>query len=106
MSFRRKSEVQRLLEQLQQAEQRAGQAEQRALAEQQARQTAEQQALAERRRNRLTTFEEFIRCAHNHLSKPLEVQTDKSLSTKGSITSPKNRMCPIRLRPWTEFPQT
>jgi len=32
------------------------------------------------------------------------MQTDKSLSTQGSITSPKNKPCPTLLKPWTDFP--
>ena len=37
------------------------------------------------------------------LSKPLRIQSDKSLSTQGSITSPKNKPCPTSLVLWTDF---
>ena len=97
MASRRESEVQRLLEQLHDAKLRARQeeqsvqAEQRVQAEHRARQAAEQragqaeqEARDERRRTQLTTFEQFIRNAHDHLSKPLQVQ-NKSLSTKRRI---------------------
>ncbi|KAH6667473.1 hypothetical protein B0J14DRAFT_489782 [Halenospora varia] len=48
-------------------------------------------------------FDAICAC-HTLLSKPLRIQTDKSLSTQGSITSPKNKPCPTLLRPWTDFP--
>jgi hypothetical protein len=51
-----------------------------------------------------TTFEEYIQTCHALLSKPLHIQTDKSLSTQGSITSLKNKPCPTLLKPWMEFP--
>ena len=75
----------------QQAEQRAGQAEQRVLEEQS--------------RNQLTTFEEYLEACHVLLSKPLTIQSDKSLATKGSMTTPQGRICPTYLRPWDDFPQ-
>jgi hypothetical protein len=46
----------------------------------------------------------FVRRHHTLLSKQLRIQTDKSLSTQGSITSTKNKPCPTLLTPWTEFP--
>jgi hypothetical protein len=64
----------------------------------------EQLLQEERRKTRPTTFEEYIRACHALLSKPLRIQTDKSLSTQGSITSPKNKPCPTFLKPWTDFP--
>jgi len=68
------------------------------------RQEAESRAQIEGKKTRPTTFEEYIRACHTLLSKPLRIQTDKSLSTQGSITSPKNKPCPTLLRPWTDFP--
>ncbi|PMD60202.1 uncharacterized protein K444DRAFT_494177, partial [Hyaloscypha bicolor E] len=53
---------------------------------------------------RPTSFEEYIRACHTLLSKPLFIQTDKSLSAQGSIASPKNKPCPTLLKPWTDFP--
>jgi hypothetical protein len=58
----------------------------------------------EQTKTRPTTFEEYIRTCHILLSKPLCVQTDKSLSTQGSITSPKDKPCPTLLKPWKDFP--
>ncbi|CZT13612.1 uncharacterized protein RAG0_17113 [Rhynchosporium agropyri] len=51
-----------------------------------------------------TTIEEYLRACHTFLSKPLCIQTDKSLSTQGSITSTKNKPCPTLLKPWPNFP--
>jgi hypothetical protein len=68
------------------------------------RQEAESRTQIEGKKTRPTTFEEYIRACHTLLSKPLRIQTDKSLSTQGSITSPKNKPCPALLKPWTDFP--
>jgi hypothetical protein len=58
----------------------------------------------EQRKTRHTTFEEYIGFCYKFISKPLHVQTDKSLSTQGSIASPKNKPRPTLLKPWTDFP--
>lgn len=76
------SQLQLLQEKLRQAEQRAEQAEEKA---------------------RRTTLEEFLE-ACQHLSQSISVQTDKSLSTQGSTTSPKGKCCPTILQPWLAFP--
>jgi len=52
---------------------------------------------------RQTTFEELLESCY-HLSRSMSVQTDKSLNTQGSTTSPKGKCCPITLRPWEDFP--
>jgi hypothetical protein len=79
-------------------------AEARAAEEQRNRQEAECRAQAEQKKTRPTTFKEYIRACHTLLSKPLRIQTDKTLSTQGSITSIKHKPCPTLLKPWTEFP--
>ena len=86
-------------------------ADERAEQERRRAEEADERAEQERRRaedegkkTRPTTFEEYIRACHTLLSKPLRIQTDKSLSTQGSITSPKNKPCPTLLKPWTDFP--
>ncbi|KAF8856866.1 hypothetical protein BDZ45DRAFT_789772, partial [Acephala macrosclerotiorum] len=68
------------------------------------RQEVESRAQIEGKKTRSTIFEEYIRACYTLLSKPLRIQTDKSLSTQGSITSPKNKPCPTLLKPWTNFP--
>jgi hypothetical protein len=115
MSSRRDSDFARLEQLLQEerrnrqeADERAKEAEERAElprrraederrraeGEQRNRQEAESRAQIERKKTRPTTFEEYIRACHALLSKPLRIQTDKSLSTQCSITSPKNKPCP------------
>ena len=91
---------------LREADERAEQERKRADEEQRNRKKADERAELERQRaedeqkkTRRTTFEEYIQTCHTLLSKPLRVQTDKSLSTQGSITSPKNKPCPTLLKP-------
>ena len=83
------SQLQLLQEKLRQVEQRAEQERQRA-------EQAEE-------RTRQTTLEELLASCHD-LFQSMSVQTDKSLSTQGSITSPKGKRCPTMLKPWNEFP--
>jgi hypothetical protein len=118
MSSRRESDFERLEQLLREADERAKEANERAEQERRRaederrraederrnRQEAESRAQIEEEKTRPTTFEEYIRACHTLLSKNLRIQTDKSLSTQGSITSPKNKPCPILLKPWTDFP--
>lgn len=53
-----------------------------------------------RKRNRLTTFGEFIQHCHDLLWKPLRAEV-RSRSTTGTIPPPTGKYCPLRLRPWT-----
>lgn len=104
MSSRRDSDFARLEQMLQEADERAEKERQRADDEQRNRQEAESRAQIEANKTRPTTFEEYIHACHTLLSRPLRIQTDKSLSTQGSITSPKDKPCPTLLKPWTDFP--
>ena len=70
---------------------------------QQQLQKEQQNYRQEEQKTRPTTFEEYIRLCHIHLSMPLCIQTNKSLTTKGSITSSKNKACPTLLKPWSDF---
>ncbi|KAJ5641197.1 hypothetical protein N7490_005197 [Penicillium lividum] len=56
--------------------------------------------LAEKERNRQTTFIEFISYCHNLLSRPLKAATP-SRSTTGSVPLPRGKHCPTRLRLWS-----
>lgn len=89
-----------------QAEQRQQQAEQERQQAEQERQQAEQERQYERQRNQPTTLDEFLEGCHVYISKPLTVQTDRSLSTGGGITRPNNKHYPQRLRQWTHLPDT
>lgn len=118
MSSRRESDFERLEQLLREANERAKEANERAERErrraedeQRNREQADERAEQGRRRaeeqekkTKPTTFEEYLRACHALLSKPLRIQTDKSLSTQGFITNPKNKPCPTLLKPWTDFP--
>jgi hypothetical protein len=95
--------VQKLREQLRQAEERAEQAEARARDEQANRLRAERRAQEERTRNENTTFRDFLKLCHSALFRPILTQADKTLTTKGSITNPKGRKCPTFLRLRDDF---
>jgi hypothetical protein len=86
------------------ADERAELERRRAAAEQRNRQEAESRAQSEGQNTGPTTFEAYIRACHTLLPKPLRIQTDKSLGTQGSVTSPKNKPCLTLLKPWTDFP--
>jgi hypothetical protein len=85
------NEVEHLRRQLRAAQERAGAAEERA------------GAAEERSEN--TTLPKFLELCHKFFSEPLRVQTDRSLTTKGSITSPRGKKFPTYLRPWHDFPE-
>ncbi|KAI9841266.1 MAG: hypothetical protein M1837_000802 [Sclerophora amabilis] len=55
------------------------------------------------KRSQHTTFGEYLKYSHELLSKPFTVQENVVLSTKGSITQPKDKICPTYLRPWDDF---
>jgi hypothetical protein len=69
------------------------------------KQKAEERALrAEQERDRTkTTFEEYLDLCHTHFSKSLSIQSDRSRSTQGTVTAPKNRCYPRKLLPWEGF---
>jgi hypothetical protein len=90
MSSRQESDFMCLEQRLREAEEQAEQKQRCAEEEQQ--------------KTRHTTFKEYICTCYIFLSKLLCVQTDKSLSTQGSITSSKNKPCLTLLKPWTDFP--
>lgn len=53
-----------------------------------------------------TTLTEFLSLCHEHLSKSISVQDDKSLSTKGDLSNPKGKLYPDYLQPWEDFLDT
>ena len=80
-------------------EQRLRETEQR-----RAQKAEEDKQKAEERANTLnTTFEEYLKLCHTHLSKSLSIQADKSRSTQGTVTSPKNKCYSNKLRQWEGF---
>ncbi|RAL59462.1 hypothetical protein DID88_006578 [Monilinia fructigena] len=55
---------------------------------------------------RKTTLAEYLDLCHTHLFRSISVQTNKSLTTQGDVTSPKGKLRPNRLCPWIDFLST
>ncbi|KAF4123118.1 Conserved hypothetical, protein [Geosmithia morbida] len=53
--------------------------------------------------SRQTTFDEYIALCHTLLFSSLRVQQDPKFTTKGSITNPKDKLCPTSLQVWPGF---
>jgi len=100
---RRVSEYEHLLQQALQAKEdaqrRAQQAEEQQLQERRAREVAEERAL----RAEKTTFQDYLALCHTHFSKSLSIQSDRSRSTRGTVTAPQGRCYPNKIRPWDGF---
>jgi hypothetical protein len=79
MSSREDSELARLQQLLREADQRAQKAVERAEQERRRAEDERRIRIAEEKKTRSTTFEEYICTCHTLLSKPLRIQTDKSL---------------------------
>ena len=89
-------ELERLRQQLRDAQQRAEEAEQQ-------RQREQQRADAAQYQTRETTLVEYIEACHQYIFLHFGVETDKSLTSRGSITNPRHKYCPTRLSPWPTF---
>ncbi|PWY74456.1 hypothetical protein BO70DRAFT_319706, partial [Aspergillus heteromorphus CBS 117.55] len=64
------------------------------------RQQAIERAENAEKQSQKTTFAEYLQACHQLITKPLTIQSDQKLTTKGSITSPTGRVCPDVLRPF------
>ncbi|KAI7490417.1 hypothetical protein KC351_g651 [Hortaea werneckii] len=82
-------------------------AEEQQLGAEDAKKPVEEAKEATRRAEELsngTTFDEYIKACHDHLSKPLQVRCFSSRATKGSIAVPTAKYyCPTELRQWNKF---
>jgi hypothetical protein len=90
----------------QKAEEDKQKAEEDKQKEQQARQKAEERAqkaeeLAQDAVD--TTFQEYLDLCHIYLHTTISIQTDRQRSTKGGMSSHKNKYYPNRLCPWEGF---
>ena len=85
------------------AEQRAKDADQHAEDERKRAEQEQQRAEEAEQRTQKTTLTEYLDLCHAYLFQSISVQTDKSLSTQGNITSPKDKLRPDRLCPWNDF---
>ncbi|OAA71711.1 Protein kinase-like domain protein [Akanthomyces lecanii RCEF 1005] len=50
-----------------------------------------------------TTLYEYIAACHHLVSSKFVVERDRALTSKGSITNPRHKLCPTNLRPWPNF---
>lgn len=97
------SELQKLQRLLREAEQRTQQERERADRERENAERERQRAEKAEQESRPTTLDEYIHACHGLVFTQFSVQTNKSLTTKGSITNPRNKFCPTRLEPWLDF---
>jgi hypothetical protein len=102
--------VEELTRLLREAEQRAKEERQRAEREQQRAEEAERERQEERKRaeaseeqTRLTTLDEYIAACHTSVFSRFAIETDPNLTSRGSITNPRDKWCPKNLRPWPDF---
>ncbi|WKT54427.1 hypothetical protein QSH57_005011 [Fusarium oxysporum f. sp. vasinfectum] len=110
---RAKEERQRAEREQQRAEkeqQRAEKERQRAEREQQRAEEAERERQEERKRaeaseeqTRLTTLDEYMAACHTSVFSRLAIETDPKLTSRGSITNPRDKWCPKNLSPWPDF---
>ena len=98
---RQRAEDERRLREL--VEARAEQEKEQLYHERQRADQAEGRAKQAEEKTRRTTLEELLESCHNLLGS-MSVQTDRSMSTQGSTTSPKGKCCPTMMRPWKDFP--
>ncbi|CZR37681.1 uncharacterized protein FPRO_07128 [Fusarium proliferatum ET1] len=102
----RQDERQRAEKERQRAEkewQRAEKERQRAEDAERERQDERQRADASEEETRRTTIEEYITACHTSVYSRFTIETDPKLSSRGSITNPRNKWCPKNLQPWTDF---
>ncbi|KAL9043630.1 MAG: hypothetical protein Q9214_003190 [Letrouitia sp. 1 TL-2023] len=99
------SEIEKLRADLTAARLQAKTATQQAAAATQQAAAADQRAIQAEQKTRPTTLEELLHACHIDLFEKFAVQTIKTFTTRGSITSPAGKSCPKLLTPWTDFPK-
>ncbi|KAG5756711.1 hypothetical protein H9Q70_000689 [Fusarium xylarioides] len=87
----------------QEERQRADDAERERQEERQRAEKERQRADASEEATRPTTIEEYITACHTSVFSRFTIKTDPKLSSRGSITNPRNKWCPKNLQPWTDF---
>ncbi|RSL81710.1 hypothetical protein CDV31_017009 [Fusarium ambrosium] len=50
-----------------------------------------------------TTLDEYIAACHTSVFSRFAIEADPKLTSRGSITSPRDKWCPKNLRPWPDF---
>lgn len=64
---------------------------------------AEEEKTRAEEETRETTLFEYIEACHDLIFANFTVETNKDITSKGSITNPGGRRCPYRLEPWEDF---
>lgn len=69
------------------------------------RRTEEAERLAQKAEQRIrpTMLAEYIRAFHDLVFVKFKVKPDANLRSKGSVTNPRNKICPPRLEAWSNF---
>ncbi|RMJ01447.1 hypothetical protein CDV36_015808 [Fusarium kuroshium] len=75
----------------------------RAEKEQQRAEKEQQRAEEAEKQTRPTTLDEYIAACHDLVFSQFRVERDRRLTSKGSITNPRNKLCPTSLEPWPDF---
>ncbi|KAI4168243.1 MAG: hypothetical protein LQ343_006541 [Gyalolechia ehrenbergii] len=52
---------------------------------------------------RQTTLRELLEFCHQYIDRRFVVETDPGKTTRGSITDPTGKLCPLFLEPWEDF---
>ncbi|TXB98086.1 hypothetical protein FocTR4_00017229 [Fusarium oxysporum f. sp. cubense] len=84
-------------------QQRAEEAERERQEERQRAEREQQRAEASEEQTRLTTLDEYIAACHASVFSRFAIETDPNLTSRGSITNPRDKWCPKNLRPWPDF---
>ncbi|KJZ70180.1 hypothetical protein HIM_10440 [Hirsutella minnesotensis 3608] len=94
----------------QQERDRAEREQQRAEEAEHGRQQERDRAEREHRRaeeaeeqTRQTTFDEYVEACHRLVFSRFTVEQDRRLTSRGSITNPRDKLCPTSLQPWPHF---
>ncbi|KAI0411456.1 hypothetical protein F5X98DRAFT_383754 [Xylaria grammica] len=66
---------------------------------------ARQRADRIKEHTRRTSLDEYIAACHELVFSQFKVETNKSLTSRGSITNPRDKLCPTSLKPWSDFLQ-
>ncbi|KEY74535.1 hypothetical protein S7711_10103, partial [Stachybotrys chartarum IBT 7711] len=84
-------------------QQRAEEAERERQQERQRAEREQQRADASEEQTRPTTIDEYIAACHDLVFSQFRVEADQKLTSKGSITNPRNKWLPTNLTPWSDF---
>ncbi|KAJ4307972.1 hypothetical protein N0V84_012377 [Fusarium piperis] len=79
--------------------------EERRRADEEQRRADEEQRRADEaeEQTRPTSLSEYVAACHSLVFSRLNVETNPDLSSRGSVTNPRNKLCPTNLRPWADF---